>query len=377
MRINFVLPCVNRAGGIRVLAMHAQMLAARGHQVSVRSKAPAGTNAEKWLVRKRQDDAGRNGSPPDSHFAGLNIDHQLSPPDRPILDCDVPDGDVVIASWWETAEWVAGLSPNKGQKTHFIQHDESMFAGQPEQRVIQSWRLPMPKLAVSRWLVELARARNPDMPCYEVPNGVDADLFNGRRRDKQQVPTVGFMYSRSEFKGADLAKAVVDNVRRSTRALRVVSFGMDAPTWRKPLPRRTHYEYKPTQRRIAALYQSVDAWLVPSRSEGFGLPVLEAMACRTPVIATATGAAPEILREGGGFVVERDGGVAAMADSVKRVLRMEESQWQAMADRAREVARRYSWSCSADCLEAALNDVVGAKSNLAIPSQVSAGVESS
>ena len=41
-----------------------------------------------------------------------------------MTDVDVPDGDLIIATWWETAEWVNALSPNKGAKVYFIQHHE-------------------------------------------------------------------------------------------------------------------------------------------------------------------------------------------------------------------------------------------------------------
>ena len=41
---------------------------------------------------------------------------------------------VVIATWWETAEWVAGLSPRKGAKAYFLQHHE-VHPGQPVDRV--------------------------------------------------------------------------------------------------------------------------------------------------------------------------------------------------------------------------------------------------
>jgi glycosyltransferase involved in cell wall biosynthesis len=48
---------------------------------------------------------------------------------------------------------------------------------------------------------------------------------------------------------------------------------------------------------LAALYRSVDVVLHPYRGEGFGLPMLEAMACGTPSIVTAGGAADDFIDE--------------------------------------------------------------------------------
>lgn len=50
----------------------------------------------------------------------------------------------------------------------------------------------------------------------------------------------------------------------------------------------------PTDVELAALYAGAEAFVYPSRYEGFGLPLLEAMAAGTPVIATRGGSIPEV-----------------------------------------------------------------------------------
>jgi glycosyltransferase involved in cell wall biosynthesis len=48
---------------------------------------------------------------------------------------------------------------------------------------------------------------------------------------------------------------------------------------------------------MATLYQLADAYVAPYRAEGFGLPVLEAIACGLPVICTAGGATDDFVRD--------------------------------------------------------------------------------
>jgi glycosyltransferase involved in cell wall biosynthesis len=49
-----------------------------------------------------------------------------------------------------------------------------------------------------------------------------------------------------------------------------------------------------------------DAWLFGSRTEGLGLPILEVMASKKPVIATLAGAATDVVSESCGCIVEAD-----------------------------------------------------------------------
>lgn len=70
------------------------------------------------------------------------------------------------------------------------------------------------------------------------------------------------------------------------------------------MDRNKEYALCPAQNTLKDFYSKCDAWLFGSRSQGFGVPILEAMACRTPVIGNPTGAASELLSEGAGMLVE-------------------------------------------------------------------------
>lgn len=68
---------------------------------------------------------------------------------------------------------------------------------------------------------------------------------------------------------------------------------------------------------LPALYAAADALVFPSLYEGFGLPVLEAMACATPVLTSRAGALPEVA--GDAALLVDPGDHAALADAVRRI----------------------------------------------------------
>ena len=94
---------------------------------------------------------------------------------------------------------------------------------------------------------------------------------------------------------------------------------------------------------LAALYRGASCLVFPSRYEGFGLPLLEAMATGTPVVATTAGAMPEVA--GDAAILVEDRNPAALAGGIERALADRERLVAAGLERARaftwaETARR-------------------------------------
>ena len=164
---------------------------------------------------------------------------------------------------------------------------------------------------------------------------------------------MGVMYSAVNFKACDVSLKAYELAKKNVPGLKLVAFGNRPPTPQLPLPAETDYTMQPAQDRIKDIYSRCDVWLLASRSEGFGLPILEAMACRTPVIATPTGAAPELTAPGGGVIVPMDD-PAAMAKEIARIVGLTEPQWRAMSDIAHQTASRYTWDDATKLFEAAL-----------------------
>jgi len=94
--------------------------------------------------------------------------------------------------------------------------------------------------------------------------------------------------------------------------------------------------------------------MTASRTEGFNLPAMEAMACRTPVVSTRTGWPEEAIFDGvNGWCVDVDD-VAGLVRGAENVLTLSDPDWRAMSARAFETVRHSSWDVSAKLFERAL-----------------------
>jgi glycosyltransferase involved in cell wall biosynthesis len=96
---------------------------------------------------------------------------------------------------------------------------------------------------------------------------------------------------------------------------------------------------------LPLLYSAADCFLFPSFGEGFGFPVLEAMACGAPVVAGDRTSLPDLV--GDAALLVDPGSVDAIADALARVLGSAETRAE-LGRRGRERSRGFTWEACAE-----------------------------
>lgn len=101
---------------------------------------------------------------------------------------------------------------------------------------------------------------------------------------------------------------------------------------------------------LPALLTAADLFVFPSLYEGFGFPVLEAMACETPVVSSNASSLPEVTGDAALLVPPEDTG--ALAAAMRQVL-SDAALRQALVQRGREQAAEFTWErCASEVLRA-------------------------
>ena len=361
MRITFVISHADLSGGMRVIATYVEQLHRRGHTVTVISRPKRKPTWKETINHRILGKPLAWDARPvlKTHLDRTPGTHHVIDSYRAVVASDLPDADVVVGTWWETMEWIWPMPASKGAKLHFMQ-DYETFGGTKE-RVDAVCRLPVQRIVIAQWVKELITQQFGDTTAIIIPNALDHDLFFAPPRRKAVVPTVGTTYTRFRNKGTDVALDAYRRARQVIPELKLVAFGGGAiDNAALPMPEGAQFFHSLPDEKLRDVYAACDAWLFATRIEAFGLPVLEAMACRTPVLATPAGAAPELLAGGGGLLVTMEN-PQALADAIVSVARMDDATWRGMSDIAHTTAGRYTWPESVDRFEAALNQVAAGR----------------
>jgi glycosyltransferase involved in cell wall biosynthesis len=103
-----------------------------------------------------------------------------------------------------------------------------------------------------------------------------------------------------------------------------------------------------------ALYSGAEALIFPSHFEGFGMPIIEAMACGTPVITADNSSLPEAGGDAAIYVPSRD--IGALSKSISEVISSEELR-RSMSEKGLKHSSSYSWDKSAKQLLSAIHSL--------------------
>lgn len=109
---------------------------------------------------------------------------------------------------------------------------------------------------------------------------------------------------------------------------------------------------------VAPLLSSADLFLLPSETESFGLSALEALACGVPVVASATGGIPEVVREGVTGALRPIGDIDGMADAAIGILSDEAVLNRMRTAAAADARQRFSESRIIGQYESVYEDAV-------------------
>lgn len=178
-----------------------------------------------------------------------------------------------------------------------------------------------------------------------VPNGV-SDYFSPGDESHKGEPFILYAGSIEPRKGiADLVDAWESLQQRPKLVIAGSSGWKNASLRRRLAPHIRSGDVVVTgyvsRERLRELYRSATLFVYPSHFEGFGLPVLEAMACGVPVITTAAGALPEAA--GDAALTVQPGNATEIAGSLRTLLASEEKRLE-LSSRGLERAKQFSWA---------------------------------
>ncbi len=240
------------------------------------------------------------------------------------------------ASAWIAREMIGSAAPKvvttlHGTDISLVGADES-YLRITRHAILKSDRVTAPSEFLRRETYARLGFTAADAPIEVVANFVDTERFRPPRPDEpsrvaglfDEDPDAPVLVHVSNFRPIKRVGAVVEVFARVAAVRQVnlllVGDGPDRPRVEAELRRRGLQRRAcllGRQDRFEALLRGCAAFLLPSESESFGLAALEALASGVPVIGSAVGGVPEVVRDGEtGFLLPADD-LSGMADRAR------------------------------------------------------------
>lgn len=150
-------------------------------------------------------------------------------------------------------------------------------------------------VAISQWMRKMAKSSSlfNRKDIHVISSAIDIDSFYFKKREEcrkefrfsvdDTIVLIGAQEIDSPYKGIGLALDVLEGY--SASRITIVSFGNGEIQIKNSLHHVINLGFISTKSQMASLYSACDLFFAPSLAEGFGMSVVEAQACGTPVLA--------------------------------------------------------------------------------------------
>ena len=196
-----------------------------------------------------------------------------------------------------------------------------------------------------------------------IPNAVDTLRFTAEARMTKRNASRQFRsYDKNDFVllliGNDWKKKGLDTLLRATSLLkelplRILVVGRDEPDFYRQLvdqfALRDRIRFEKPSMDVLSFYAAADLYVGPSLEDSFSLPILEAMACGLPVIASPNAGASEMIRDGEtGFILRDPQDQRELASLIHRIQGDGTLRLSVGAAASRYVLTNCSWDDNAE-----------------------------
>ncbi|CAM3878180.1 glycosyltransferase [Alicyclobacillus pomorum] len=254
---------------------------------------------------------------------------------------------IKVATWWKTLSVVLDSCNSNlggsGIPLYLVQDiEESYYPHSPEMQALvrNTYRSPAHLLTIADWTRRQLMERFQRQPT-NISIAVDLELFKpNRTHDYDPFRILACSRGSQHLKGFSLTSEAVRSVCHHVPQASVMTFGIEQPH----LNGIPHFHFSnPDDQTVAYLYANCGVFVQTSMHEGFGLPILEAMACGAPVVTTKAEGNEEFCINGTNCVLVEKGNIAGIVNGITRVL-TDRDFANALSAHGRETALTYNWA---------------------------------
>lgn len=253
---------------------------------------------------------------------------------------------IKVATWWNTLDTVvASCDPfqnGRGIPFYLVQDiEESYYPHSPEMRarVLQTYQKNIHYLTVAEWTTNQLAQRF-QKQAANVSIAIDHEVFKpNRTHDYDPLRILACSRKSQHLKGFHVTAEAVQKVHQMLKGVSLVTFGLEQPTI--PHIPLLHFSV-PDDRTVAYLYANCGVFVQTSFHEGFGMPILEAMACGAPIVTTRANGNEEFCIDGHNCLMVNSGDSDGVANAIYRVLTDRELANYLTAN-AIQTAQKYNW----------------------------------